>query len=68
MQKKMAITLYAIKQSPELIPNEIPSGVTVEVLREVEHVDFYSGKGFLIFWEEKCYADVVDGSRLKFIE
>lgn len=68
MKKQMAITLYAIKQSPELVPNEIPVGKLVEVVREVEHKDFYSGKGYLIFWEEKCYADVVDKSRLEFIE
>lgn len=67
MKKRMAITLYPIKQSPGLIPDEIPVGELVEVVREVQHKDFYSGKGYLIFWEEKCYADVVDTSRLEFI-
>lgn len=68
MKKQMAVTLYPIQQSPELVPDEIPVGAIVEVVREVEHKDFYSGKGYLILWEEKCYADVVDISRLEFID
>lgn len=60
----MARLLYDIPQAPELQPNIIPKGVSVEVVREVEHPDFFSGKGYLIFWAEKAYADVVDASRL----
>jgi hypothetical protein len=66
MKKQMAETLFDIKQSPELIPNVLPKGVLVEVVREVDHKDFYSGKGYLIFWEQKAYADVVDSSIIKF--
>lgn len=67
MTKQMAKTLYDIEQNPELIPNVIPKGSLVELIREVEHVDFYSGKGYIIFWEEKAYADVVDISRVELI-
>ena len=66
-EHRMARTLFDIEQSPHLIPNIIPKDSLVEVIREVEHPDFYSGKGYLIFWKEKCYSDVVDSSRLEFI-
>ncbi|MCR8980910.1 hypothetical protein [Brevibacillus laterosporus] len=65
---KFAITLCAIEQSPKLTPDVIPKGVKVEILRMVEHGDFYSGTGYIIFWPEQCYADVVDVSRVKIIE
>lgn len=66
MRKKlMGELLCDIKQSPELIPNFIPKGTSVEIIRKVEHHDFYSGKGYVIYWEEKAYADVVDVSRIK---
>ncbi|MCR8982649.1 hypothetical protein [Brevibacillus laterosporus] len=57
---KFAITLCAIEQSPKLTPDVIPKGVKVEILRMVEHGDFYSGTGYIIFWPEQYYADVVD--------
>lgn len=66
MGKKMAKLLFDIQQASELIPNVIPKGTMVEVIREVEHQDFFSGKGYIIFWSEMAYADVVDASRLKF--
>lgn len=68
MGTNRAITLFDIGVSPELIPSCIPKGVEVEVLREVKHKDFYSGTGYIIFWKEKCYADVVDTSILEFIK
>lgn len=68
MKKRFAETLNEINQAPYLIPNSIPKGTIVEVIREVKHKDFWSGTGYLIFWEDVAYADVVDGSRLKFIE
>lgn len=64
MTKQMGTLLLAIRQDPMLNPNEIPKGATVEILRTVEHEDFYSGKGYVILWHEKCYADVVDTSRV----
>ncbi|KZR58345.1 hypothetical protein [Pseudobacillus badius] len=64
---KTAKLLFDIEQASELVPNVIPKGTTVEVIREVKHQDFLSGKGYIIFWPEKAYADVVDSSRLEFI-
>lgn len=64
----MAKLLFDIQQAPELLPNIIPKGTLVEVIREVEHQDFWSGKGYIIFWSEKAYADVVDRSRLQFLD
>lgn len=66
MEKRYAEVLMDIAQSPELVPDHIPKGVVVEIIREVEHADFHSGKGYIVYWKEKAYADVVDKSRLKF--
>lgn len=67
IDKKLAETICDIPQAPELVPNVIPKGTVVEVIREIEHKDFFSGTGYLILWVDKAYADVVDVSRLKFI-
>jgi len=67
MAKQLAVLLYDVGQAPELIPNIIPQGTEVEVLRKVKHKDFVTGIGYIIFWEEKAYADCVDQTCLKFI-
>lgn len=67
MKPRFARVLDDITQCPQLVPDHIPMGSQVEILREVKHKDFYSGKGYVILWHEKCYADVVDVSKLEFL-
>lgn len=47
-----------------MVPNMIPEGTQVEILREIDDKCFYSGSGYVIYWEDFCFAYVIDRARV----
>ena len=47
-----------------IVPHEIPEGTKVEVLKVIENNSFFSGKGYVIYWDDFCFAYVVDSARV----
>lgn len=50
-----------------MVPNMIPAGTKVEILKEIDDNCFYSGKGYVIYWEDFCFAYVTDRARVSII-